>query len=362
MPSTRRGRRVLYLGLVLVGLLVVRFFPRPAIGAAIPHSQVVVASDGQLLRLTLAGDGQYRVWTTLSEVSPILTEATLNYEDRFYYWHPGFNPVALVRAAIETYLKRQHRPGGSTITMQVARRLYQIDSRTIGGKFHQLAAALWLELRYSKRAILEAYLNLAPYGGNIEGIAAASRIHFAKSPSALTRAEALTLAVIPQDPAARGVPLLKRVYSKELREARLRLAQRLGRRGTDQHLPKLYGTEALPFLAPHLVDSLLADPTLKQPRIETTVDLKLQTLIERQVALHIARLRRVGVHNAAAMLVDSQTMAVEALVGSADYFDKKISGQVNGSAAPAIAGIDAQAVCLRAGDRPGDHSSTDVAT
>ena len=93
------------------------------------------------------------------------------YEDRWFFWHPGVNPFALARSAAATWFGRR-RQGGSTIAMQLARRLDAIDSRTVPGKLRQIGSAAWLELRYSKREILEAYFNLVPFGGNVEGVGA----------------------------------------------------------------------------------------------------------------------------------------------------------------------------------------------
>src|SRR4030095_395780 len=123
-------------------------------------STAVWSADGELLRVTLAADDQYRLWTPLDEVSPELVQAIVLKEDRWFRWHVGVNPVALVRAGVKTYASGQ-RQGGSTLTMQLARRLYRLNTRTVSGKLRQIGAALWLEARYGKRDLLEAYLNLA---------------------------------------------------------------------------------------------------------------------------------------------------------------------------------------------------------
>jgi penicillin-binding protein 1C len=101
------------------------------------------------LRLTLARDEQYRVWTPLARIDPRLVEAVQLYEDRWFHWHPGFNPASLMRGAWTTW-RGEMRRGGSTISMQLARRLYRIDSRTPAGKLKQVAAAVWLEARHGK--------------------------------------------------------------------------------------------------------------------------------------------------------------------------------------------------------------------
>lgn len=182
-------------------------------------SRAVYARGGELLRLTLAADEQYRLWVPLERISPTLIDAVLLYEDRRFYAHPGVNPAALVRSAWRI-ASGERRQGGSTLTMQLARRLYGIDSRTAGGKVAQIAAALWIEARHGKREILEAYLNTAPYGGNIEGVQAASLIYFRKDAARLSLPEALTLAVIPQNPVKR---IAERGRNTELQAARERL-------------------------------------------------------------------------------------------------------------------------------------------
>ena len=130
--------------------------PHRPLSTGIPSSLAILAADGALLRLTRADDGQFRLWTPLPDIAPALVESTLLYEDRAFRWHPGVNPAALVRAASRTYLRGGPRQGGSTLTMQLARRLWGIDSQRVSGKLRQILGALWLELRYSKKELLEA--------------------------------------------------------------------------------------------------------------------------------------------------------------------------------------------------------------
>jgi penicillin-binding protein 1C len=313
-------------GLVLVLL---RLLPHAPLSAGIPLSRAVYDRQGRLLRLTLAGDQQYRLWTPLEAISPALVDATLAYEDRHFYWHPGVDPLALARAALST-AGGGHR-GGSTLTMQLARRLHGIPSHTVGGKLRQIARAIGLELRHSKREILEAYLNLVPYGGNVEGAGAASLIYFRKPPGALLPTEALTLAVIPQNPSRRG-PEEGQVPAR-LAKARAELAARWNQRHAEKvelaSLPAtLHGPGELPFLAPHFVEGVLGGGGST-----TTLDLPLQRLVERHLESYTARNRRLGLDNAAALLVDHRTLEVRAAVGSADFFDETISGQVDGTRA-----------------------------
>src|SRR6476620_199613 len=179
--------------------------PKPPLLDGISFSQCVRDRNGKLLRVTLSTDQKFRIWTPLEKISPDLIDATLRYEDKYYARHPGVNPIALARGAAE--LVRLHRAttGGSTITMQLARLRFHLHTRTISGKLEQIMRALELERHYSKNQILEAYLNLAPYGRNIEGIGAASEIYFDKPATKLSRPEAIALSVIPQSPTRRAV-------------------------------------------------------------------------------------------------------------------------------------------------------------
>src|SRR2546425_1449414 len=170
--------------------------PKPPLLDGISFSQCLRDRNGKLLRITLSADQKFRIWTPLEGISPDLIDATLRYEDKYYSRHPGVNPVALARGAAD--LLRFHRAttGGSTITMQLARLRFHLHTRMISGKLEQIMRALELERHYSKNQILEAYLNLAPYGRNIEGIGAASEIYFDKPATKLSRPEAIALSVI----------------------------------------------------------------------------------------------------------------------------------------------------------------------
>ncbi len=313
----------------VVAAIVLRVSPKAPLSEFAHYSSAVYAEDGSLLRLTTAADEQYRLWTPLEAISPKVTEAVIRYEDRWFHWHPGVNPVAMVRSAYATFTG-ERRQGGSTLTMQLARKRYAIYSRTVTGKMQQMLAAFWLEARYSKREILEAYLNFAPYGGNIEGVGAASLVYFQKRAVALTLPEAFTLAVIPQNPAARGG---NKILATATVEARSRMAavwlaahpddERLGAKHAIA--PKV--TAALPFRAPHVVTQLLKE---RQGEVFSSIDLKMQNTVERAIAQRIEQYRDIGMRNASAILLDTETMQVKALVGSANFNDDDIDGQVNG--------------------------------
>lgn len=300
-------------------------------------SKEILDRDGRLLRLSTARDQIYRLHTKLDNISPLAQNATLLYEDRYFYYHFGINPFSLLRAFYETYIKRKRVLGASTVTMQFARAYYKINSKTVWGKLEQMARALQIEFMYSKKEILEAYLNIVPYGFNIEGLGAASKIYFNKSPGRLTLLESLTLAVIPQRPQKRtkGIKELKRIGGT-LKAARKTLLDQWKltypdnvERDLNFNLDlDLRHPRDLPFNAKHLVMEMME--TEISGKISLTVDLSIQLAFEEMAKSYIKRHKKVGLNNMAALLIDSNTMEVLASLGSVDFFNDKISGQVNG--------------------------------
>ena len=330
-----------WLTLAILGLLLFKLAPYLVPGKPFAEqyatSTAVYDAEGRLLRLTLARDDTYRQWLPLREIAPELKQAVLLHEDRYFYAHLGVNPISIVRAAWDTYLAGPRRIGGSTITMQLARLHYRLHSRNPPGKLAQIARAIQLELTYSKAEIFEAYLNLLPYGRNIEGVGAASQIYLGKPASNLTLGDVLTLAVIPQSPVKRA---LGANANRALADARNRLFDAwVKNHPAAREQAELIKTPILtrdiaqlPFHAPHFVNSILARPHAAS-RIVTTLDLKQQKLLERHIKSYIARMKRVGIRNASALLLDTRDMSVKAMAGSADFFDPGIDGQVNGTQA-----------------------------
>lgn len=312
---------------------------KPPLLGNVSFSHAVFDRNGALLRLTLSRDEKYRLFVPLQDITPSLRDAVLLHEDQYFYSHAGINPISLGRAFVQSYLTSGRKVGASTITMQLARIKYGIPSHRVIGKLWQIARALQLELHYSKDELLEAYLNLVPYGYNIEGVGAASFIYLQKKPNELTLPESITLAVIPQNPTKRR-PEHDNPSKPVLIEARNRLFQRwleAHPESADQKpfftLPlATYGTDSLPFKAPHLVVNLLSKYKTSE-QIRSTIDLDMQTLLEDILRKYVGDNREIGINNASAMLVDTQTMEVTTSIGSADFFSKSISGQVDGTRA-----------------------------
>ncbi|HEX4083788.1 MAG TPA: penicillin-binding protein 1C [Chthoniobacteraceae bacterium] len=297
--------------------------PRPVLLDGISFSRKVTARDGTVLWMSLSRDEKYRIYEPLTAIAPEVVRATRMQEDRFYQYHPGINPVAVARSVFQMLSDSRIHSGASTISMQVARLRYHLKTRSIRGKLEQMYRAIEIERYYSKAQIMEAYLNLAPYGGNIEGIEAASEIYFAKPASQLTLPEAAALCVIPQNPVRRGLRL--GAENPAQIAAQNRLLAKLGVSGDALEFRARRETRP-PFLAPHFTRQVLR---ASDGSVTTTLSLDLQRIIEDRIASYTKEKRPLGVNNAAALLVDSHGMQVLAQVGSAAFSDNRIDGQVD---------------------------------
>ena len=327
-------------GIVLLGLIALRAIPHPPLSQGLMFSTAYYDKNGELLRFTLANDDMYRVWTPLEDISPYLINGVLLHEDKYFYYHTGFNPFSLARGAYVSYIKKGNMQGGSTLTMQLARMKWKLNTRTIYGKLTQIIKAIELELFYSKDDILEAYLNYAPYGRNIVGVGSSSLIYFDKKPRDLTLPEALTLSVLPQSPSYR-VDKNSNIVGEKLTNARNSLLEKYEKEYNVDSLNRalfdlpllLRQPEKLPFIAPHFISQVENENFLKAKKsyeVNTSLDLKLQNLIDLHVKSYINTNTNRGIQNAAVLLVDSRNMGVVAHIGSANFFNNEIQGQVNG--------------------------------
>jgi len=287
-----------------------------------PLSTVVEASDGTLLGARVAADGQWRFPPPDSLPDKYVT-CIINYEDRYFRWHPGVNPVAVAKALLDNIRAGETVRGGSTITMQVARMARGNPDRTYGGKIIEMLSALKLELFRSKRTILHLYAANAPFGGNTVGIEAAAWRYTGRSTADLSWAEAATLAVLPNAPSL----IYPGRNAQRLRDKRDRLLQLLVSRGVIDSLtcslaisePLPGAPRPMPSLAPHLTDRMmLAAPG---SRVRSTVDPLLQREVTALVNSHQAVLEGNGIHNAAAMVVDVASGSVLAYAGNSTLPD-----------------------------------------
>lgn len=291
-------------------------------------ARVVTAEDGTPLWRYADSDGVWRYPVTLADVSPYYLQALLTYEDRWFYRHPGVNPLSLLRAAWQDLLGGQVISGGSTLSMQVAR-LIDPHPRTLGGKLRQVWRTAQLEWHLSKAQILEIYLNRAPFGGTLQGVGAASWTYLGKPPSALTPGEAALLAVLPQAPsrlrpdryplraqAARDKVLVRLAYYHvwpqrqvaEIRQEAVWLAPR-----------------QVPQLAPLLARRMLQSQN--QQVIATTLDATLQQRLEDLARVWKSQLPEKT--SAGVLVVDHTSMKVRAYLGSLDFNDDSRFGHVD---------------------------------
>jgi penicillin-binding protein 1C len=301
---------------------------------------VVEWRDGTVAHVFLAPDGRWRPEVRLDELDPAYVAALLRLEDRRFFWHPGVDPVAVVRAAVTNALRGRRVSGASTLTMQLVR-IVEPRPRTLRSKAVEALRAVQLELRLSKREILAAYLQLAPFGGNVEGVEAASLAWFGHRPTALSPVEIATLLAVPQDPSRRA--------PRPGREARLAgarddVARRLAALGA---LPRPAGAPAsdaeilagvaatpppsaprpFPRSAPHAAIWLRKGHP-GATRIRSTLDAGVQGVGDRLVAGAAPDLRLAGIHGGALVVVDHRTGEVRALVGNLDFWDAEHGGQV----------------------------------
>ena len=303
-----------------------RLFPLPL--PEDDQARVVLAEDGTPLWRFADAEGVWRYPVTPEQVAPAYLQALLSYEDRWFYQHPGVNPLALGRAAWQNLSGGRVVSGGSTLSMQVAR-LLDPHSRSLSGKLKQLWRTLQLEWHLSKTDILTLYLNRAPFGGTLQGVAAASWAYLGKPPSQLTHAEAALFAVLPQAPSR----LRPDRHPHAAQAARDKVLRRLAqfqvwtptqlREALEE--PVLLAPRREPSLAPLLARRL---NTAHSPAlIRTTLDAALQRRLEDLLLGWRARLPERT--SAAILVVEHETMAVRAYLGSVDINDPRRFGHVD---------------------------------
>lgn len=264
-------------------------------------STVVTDKYNRLLEMTLTEDEKFRYWQPLDKIPKAYIEAILSKEDRWFKFHPGVNPVALLRASLKHFFSGD-TAGASTVTMQLARLYYKIQSKSYRGKLLQIIRAFQLELLLTKKEILEAYLNLVPMGGNKEGVAAGSLLYFDQWPSQLNQKQLHFLVDLPQNP-NQFFQLAKRnnlkIKSKPIFQAR----------HFSRHIRTTGG---------------------EKRRLRSSLDRELQQATKKILREYVRGVKKYNINNATALLVEISTGEIKSYVGSSDFFNDSIGGQVDG--------------------------------
>jgi penicillin-binding protein 1C len=303
--------------------------PAP-LGKNLEYSHVVLDREGRLLRAYATTEGRWRLPVSERDVDPRFLKLLFTYEDKRFREHHGIDPLSMGRAAVQLVSRGQIISGGSTISMQVARLLEPRERRSLSAKMRQIVRALELERALGKDGVLALYLALAPYGGNLEGVRAASLAYFGKEPRKLSLAEAALLVALPQSPEVRRPDR----FPTAARAARDRVLDRAALAGLmprdeiarAKTQPVPHERKPLPVLAPHSADQVvLLEPDRREHRL--TLDLFLQKNLQE---LAHERAQALGPDISVAILaVDNVTGEVRARVASADYFDLRRAGQVD---------------------------------
>lgn len=291
-------------------------------------SQIVLAADGTPLRAFPDEQGIWRYPTTLDQVSPLYLEALIQYEDRYFYVHPGVNPLSLIRAAWQAINSGEVISGGSTLTMQVARLRYP-EQRNLIGKLKEIVRALQVELHYSKQDILTYYINHAPFGGTIEGVQAAALTYLGYNAQDLTHAQAALLAVLPQAP-TRYRPDRNALLAQQARDKVIDRLMQFNvwseHIGVDAKQEIVTNNRQQNFqLAPLLARKLANEST--ENVITTTIHAGWQRNTEAFVKEYVQNIE--SQVSAAVLILDNTTGQVKTYVGSADFTDDQRFGHVD---------------------------------
>jgi penicillin-binding protein 1C len=293
------------------------------------HASVTITDrHGEVLYESLSQNGARAEWLTADKLPAPVVDATLSAEDHRFYRHPGIDPISIGRATLHNLRARRVVEGGSTISMQVAKLLLRSQSRSVLQKSREAILALRLEHRFTKNEILALYLNLAPYGNRIDGVARASRAYFGCAPAQLTPAQAAFLASLPQRPSAFN-PLRDPQRAKERQKrilARMTLTEAERDRALREELR--FTPVRQPVIAMHYIERL---PRVSQ---RTSLDANLQRDVLGIIAAQRANLLRHGAHSVAVVVLDNASGEWLAWEGSGDYFGKEFGGAIDGVTTP----------------------------
>lgn len=296
------------------------------------YSTIIKDATGEIVHVYLTPDDKCRLKTELPEISDLLKQTIINKEDKYFYYHLGVNPIAIIRALFGNLSHGEVTSGASTITMQTARML-EPKGRTYFNKIVEMFRAVQLEVKYSKDEILQLYCNLLPYGGNIEGIKSAAFVYLDKQPNHLSLAEITALSIIPNNP-SQLTPgrhndriLDKRnEWLMHFKEEKIFPEEELA---SALHEPFDATRKSLPQEIPHLARRLRNVGR----EVQTCIDMQKQKTIEQVVTEYCRGLKLLNINNAAVVVLDNRTNEIVSYLGSANFNDSTDGGQVDGAKA-----------------------------
>ncbi|MGE0867352.1 MAG: penicillin-binding protein 1C [Kofleriaceae bacterium] len=338
MWRTRAVRGALWLLAIINSATLVVFILAYAIALPVDHasaSTVVEYRDGRPAHVFLSSDDKWRLPVALDTIDPKFIDSLTALEDQRFWDHAGVDPIAIGRAVITDVWHWRRVSGGSTISMQLAR-LLEPRARTIPNKLIDMFRAVQLDLRLSKREILERYLSRTPYGGNVEGIESAAWTYFGHAARHLTPLECATLLAVPQGPARFAPSQANEARLRARRDAILAKLVAAGvftRTDAAQALADAAVTpppgrlQPMPRAIPHAAIAL-RKRSPDRTQIRSTIDAGVQAIVERQVALRVPELHAKAIYGGAVVVVDHHTRELVALVGNLQFGDAAHGGQI----------------------------------
>ncbi len=329
----KNKKQRIFAGIILVliiFILLIYLIPLPR-ALNKPLSKVIRYSSGKVMRVYLSSDEKWRIYLPIDNTDELFKKSTIMYEDKYFWLHPGINIIALLRAFYLNIKAGEIISGGSTISMQLAR-LVEPKPRTVRSKLIEMFRAIQFELRLGKKRILETYINIAPYGGNVEGVGAACLAYFGCLPENLLPEEVAFLVSIPQSPVIR-----KPGNIEESIKARDNVLKIMFKNGLiSQHDYKRAGNAPVPmgFMPFPMESQHAADfAMLKYPYendIIISIDEDMQKKAENIVKSYQKRIEYLGASNISVVVIENKTGKVRSLIGSIDYYNNDNDGQVRG--------------------------------
>ncbi|MBU0474795.1 MAG: penicillin-binding protein 1C [Bacteroidetes bacterium] len=295
------------------------------------YSQVIYAKDSTMLAAYLTSDDKWRLETKVSDITPEMVQAIINKEDKWFYWHFGFNPFSIVRAFASNITSDNRISGASTITMQIAR-IMEPGERSYFNKLLEIFRAIQLELHFSKKELLEIYLSNIPMGGNIEGVKAASLLYFNKLPKKLSLSQSVLLTIIPNNPNKNRLDIPNESIIRKRNNLLLKFrGQNLfSNESISDALEEKVESHRynIQNFAPHFTQVI--NSSSKETEIFTTLIPKIQLKCTKLLENHVNRSIGKGVTNGAVLVIENTRNSIIAYCGSSDFYNSETAGQVNG--------------------------------